>query len=115
MQHKYNIACASRLSPKYARVALKRLPLLFNVRYVDGRYNWSPGILESSAADAQALAGCEYIPMLWGKKDFTEERLASLSVIGQSSHLLGFNEPNFGDQVHSRQYYTAQWARLKPF
>lgn len=112
MRYKHNINSGSRLSPKSVGVALELLPLLFDVRRVVGRYNWSPGILQSSAADAQALAGCEYIPMLWGKKDFTEERLASLSDIGQSSHLLGFNEPNFGDQVHSRQYYTVQRTRL---
>lgn len=41
--------------------------------------------------------------MLWGTKDFTDERLQSLRDVGQCSHLLGFNEPNFGDQVHSGQ------------
>lgn len=71
------------------------------MRCVVARYNWAPGILQGDTTAAQALAGLEYIPMLWGTKDFTEARLASLGALGQSSYLLGFNEPNFGDQVHS--------------
>lgn len=68
------------------------------------RYNWSPGVLSVETTAAQALSGCEYIPMLWGTKDFTEERLASLDDLGQCSHLLGFNEPNFGAQVNSSMH-----------
>lgn len=46
-----------------------------------------------------AASGCEYVPMIWGEKDMTAERLANLEGMGKSSYLLGFNEPNFGSQV----------------
>lgn len=67
------------------------------------RYNWSPAIIPDDIKTAQALSGCEYVPMIWGEKDMTSARLANLETLGSSSHLLGFNEPNFGAQV--RIYY----------
>lgn len=72
--------------------------------YVVSRYSWSPGILGVETTAAQALSGLEYIPMLWGTKDFTDERLASLDALGECSHLLGFNEPNFGAQVNNSMH-----------
>eukprot|EP00904_Undaria_pinnatifida_P006640 jgi/Undpi1/3105/HiC_scaffold_15.g06479.m1 len=77
-------------------------------------YNWSPGVLSVETTAAQALSGCEYIPMLWGTKDFTEERLASLDDLGQCSHLLGFNEPNFGAQASLTPTEAAkEWSTVK--
>lgn len=74
---------------------INSMPLL-----IVGRYNWAPGILDQGVAVAQATSGCEYIPMIWGEKDLTNQRLANLDVLeGQVSSLLGFNEPNFQAQV----------------
>lgn len=61
---------------------------------------------------AQASSGCEYIPMLWGEKDLTETRLANLNNLGQSSHLLGFNEPNFGSQVRTISRKCITWCLI---
>lgn len=38
--------------------------------------------------------------MIWGEKDLDSTRLANLDSLDQSSHMLGFNEPNFGSQVN---------------
>lgn len=65
------------------------------------RYNWSPAIITQDVKDAQTSSGSEYIPMIWGEKDVDPSRLANLEALSQSSHLLGFNEPNFGAQVHT--------------
>lgn len=38
--------------------------------------------------------------MIWGEGDLKEDRLRDLAWVGDSSpYLLGFNEPNFGEQV----------------
>ena len=66
------------------------------------RYNWSPAIIAEEVKVAQASSGAEYIPMIWGEKDFDSSRLANLKALGKSSHLLGFNEPNFGSQVKAQ-------------
>lgn len=63
------------------------------------RYNWSPAIIAQEVKVAQPTSGTEYIPMIWGQKDTESSRLANLEALGESSHLLGFNEPNFGAQV----------------
>lgn len=63
------------------------------------RYNWSPAIITQEVNVAQTTSGCEYIPMVWGEKDMTDTRLSYLDSLGSASHLLGFNEPNFGAQV----------------
>ncbi len=39
--------------------------------------------------------------MIWGEKDFESSRLSNLQALSQSSHLLGFNEPNFNAQVRT--------------
>lgn len=46
--------------------------------------------------------------MIWGEKDVDPSRLAYLEALGQSSHLLGFNEPNFGAQVQYVPYVLKQ-------
>lgn len=37
-------------------------------------------------------------------------RLANLNALGQSSHLLGFNEPNFGAQVCAKNYLVLAFS-----
>lgn len=74
-------------------------PILTYFVFFGSRYNWSPAIITQDVKVAQATAGIEYIPMIWGEKDVDPSRLANLDTLDQSSHLLGFNEPNFGAQV----------------
>lgn len=60
------------------------------------RYDWSPGALADGVLDASLAQGSEYIPMIWGEADLTEERSRHLAWVGDSApYLLGFNEPNF--------------------
>lgn len=64
------------------------------------RYDWSPGQLRDGIFDASIALGAQYVPMIWGEGDLTEERLRTLaSVVSTSPYILGFNEPNFGNQV----------------
>lgn len=42
--------------------------------------------------------------MIWSDKDLEHLGLTELDALGKSSHLLGFNEPNFESQVRSLQY-----------
>ncbi|CAN0512617.1 unnamed protein product [Ectocarpus sp. 12 AP-2014] len=77
-------------------------------------YNWSPAIIASEVKIAQSSSGCEYIPMIWGEKDLDSTRLANLDSLDQSSHMLGFNEPNFGSQANlTPQEAAALWSTVK--
>ena len=63
---------------------------------VFSRYDWSPGALADGVFEASLAQGSEYIPMIWGEADLTEERTRHLAWVGDSApYLLGFNEPNF--------------------
>lgn len=72
------------------------------------RYDWSPGSSPEGIIDASLDQDSEYIPMIWGEKDLTDERLKDLALAGDNSppYLLGFNEPNFGQQVVIFQAHT---------
>lgn len=64
------------------------------------RYDWSPGNLEDGIFEASLSQGSEYVPMIWGEGDLTQDRLEKLEWVGDSSKfLLGFNEPNYEHQV----------------
>eukprot|EP00752_Nemacystus_decipiens_P009999 g8915.t1 len=77
-------------------------------------YNWSPAIITQSVKDAMPTSGAEYIPMIWGEKDLDDLRLANLDALGESSHLLGFNEPNFGSQADLTPAAAASlWSTVK--
>ncbi|CAN0438173.1 unnamed protein product [Ascophyllum nodosum] len=77
-------------------------------------YNWSPAIIPQEVKAAQITSGTEYIPMIWGEKDLTDERLSYLDSLGQCVNLLGFNEPNFGSQADlTPSEAAALWASVK--
>lgn len=78
------------------------------------RYNWSPGDLGEGILDASLAQGSEYIPMIWGEGDLTEQRLSHLSWVSSSAQfLLGFNEPNYDSQVIGLDDKRS-WAEIKP-
>ncbi|MEU4739633.1 sigma-70 family RNA polymerase sigma factor [Actinosynnema sp. NPDC023658] len=54
-------------------------------------YNWAP-----TREDVQAPPGVEYVPMIWGAKTVTPANLAAVGQ--QGTTLLGFNEPDLGEQ-----------------
>lgn len=57
--------------------------------------------------EASLTQGSLYVPMIWGEGDLTEERLRDLAWVGDASpYLLGFNEPNYGEQVR-----VGKWRR----
>jgi len=61
-------------------------------------YNWSPAPDNDAVAGAFAGLGLEFVPMVWGK-DFKPADIEA-KVVKTSTHLLGFNEPNFGSQAN---------------
>ncbi|QQQ74962.1 sigma-70 family RNA polymerase sigma factor [Saccharothrix sp. 6-C] len=54
-------------------------------------YNWA-----TTRENVQAPPGVEYVPMIWGAKTATPANLAAVK--GQGTTLLGFNEPDLGEQ-----------------
>jgi RNA polymerase sigma factor (sigma-70 family) len=56
-------------------------------------YNWA-----ASRANLAAPAGVEFVPMAWGAKSVTAANLGQAK--GEGHTLLGFNEPDLGDQAN---------------
>lgn len=69
-------------------------------------YNWRPiASLDVSMA--------EFVPMIWGREDTTDETLARVVHSNRSGHLLGFNEPERRDQSNLTVAEAIQaWPRL---
>lgn len=64
------------------------------------RYDWSPGSLADGILEASLAQDSQYVPMIWGEGDLAAGRLKDLAGIHDiSPYLLGFNEPNYGEQV----------------
>ncbi|CAM9852157.1 unnamed protein product [Ectocarpus fasciculatus] len=78
-------------------------------------YDWSPGSLADGILEASLAQGSLYVPMIWGEGDLTEERLRDLTWVGDTSaYLLGFNEPNYGEQANLTPQEAADlWPRVR--
>lgn len=70
-------------------------------------YNWSP-----SAATMPAPDGVEFVPMIWGRDSVNDATLAQ--VASQGTVLLGFNEPDLGEQSSmSVEEALGLWPQLE--
>ncbi|CAM9569235.1 unnamed protein product [Ectocarpus sp. 8 AP-2014] len=78
-------------------------------------YDWSPGSLADGILEASLTQGSLYVPMIWGEGDLTEERLRDLAWVGDTSpYLLGFNEPNYGEQANLTPQEAADlWPEVR--
>ncbi|KAJ5198765.1 uncharacterized protein N7498_007882 [Penicillium cinerascens] len=73
---------------------------------VSWTYNWD------SKANNEMLLDLEYVPMLWGKKDFSGWRTAvEKALSGGSSHILGFNEPDLMSQANMSYSDAAKYYK----
>jgi hypothetical protein len=74
-------------------------------------YNWDFRPDQALRAGAYREAGVEYAPMIWGA---ASDRVAAKAAIGDDATvLLGFNEPNFGEQANlSAKAAAALWPEL---
>ncbi|OYD71102.1 glycosyl hydrolase [Rhodococcus sp. OK302] len=70
-------------------------------------YTWTP--------DHPGIAtpgGCEFVPMIWGERDLTDDALRRAKASGQV--LLGFNEPDTAAQANmSVEAALRAWPRLQ--
>lgn len=70
-------------------------------------YTWAP--------DHQGIdtpSGCEFVPMIWGEKDLTDDALRRAKASGTT--LLGFNEPDVQSQANmSVEAALDAWPRLQ--
>jgi len=75
-------------------------------------YNWDFQPEQALRAGAYRDAGVEYAPMIWGK---ASDRAAAKTAIADDARvLLGFNEPNFGEQANlSATAAAALWPELE--
>ena len=75
-------------------------------------YNWATAP-EKSAGD-YAMAGVEFVPMIWGVKGGPPDPATIEKQIPKSAkYLLGFNEPNFGSQANiTATDAAALWPRI---
>jgi hypothetical protein len=74
-------------------------------------YNWDFRPDQALRAGAYREASVEYAPMIWGA---ASDRVAARAAIGDDATvLLGFNEPNFGEQANlSAKAAAALWPEL---
>lgn len=70
-------------------------------------YTWTP---DHNGVDTPA--GCEFVPMIWGRRDLTDDALRRARDNG--SVLLGFNEPDVASQANMPvEAALATWPRLQ--
>lgn len=75
-------------------------------------YNWAHLPDEGVRGGAYRSLGVDYMPMTWGR-DVDVERLVA-EIPDDAGYLLGFNEPNFGDQANiSAGDAAALWPQLE--
>jgi hypothetical protein len=75
-------------------------------------YNWDFRPDEALRAGAYREAAVEFVPMIWGAK--SDRAAAKTAIPDGVSVLLGFNEPNFGDQANlSAADAAALWPELE--
>ncbi|HKO46364.1 MAG TPA: glycoside hydrolase family protein [Polyangiaceae bacterium] len=75
-------------------------------------YNWDFRPDQELRAFSYLDIGVEYAPMIWGA---ASDRVAAKTAIGDGAQvLLGFNEPNFGEQANlSAKAAAALWPELE--
>ncbi|MXP20156.1 RNA polymerase [Gordonia sp. HNM0687] len=70
-------------------------------------YTWAP-----DHTGVATPAGCEFVPMIWGRRDLTDDALRRARDNG--SVLLGFNEPDVASQANMAvDEALAAWPRLQ--
>ncbi|MFF0817856.1 glycosyl hydrolase [Rhodococcus sp. NPDC003318] len=70
-------------------------------------YTWTP---DHEGVDTPN--GCEFVPMIWGRRDLTDDALRRAQASG--TVLLGFNEPDVATQADmSVEDALAAWPRLQ--
>ena len=76
-------------------------------------YNWAPQPDSAAVATTHAALGIEFVPMAWNEKDLP--KLAA-EVPADAAYLLGFNEPNFGNQANlTPEAAAAAWPQITKF
>jgi hypothetical protein len=76
-------------------------------------YNWALRPDNDSVAAAHAGLGIEFVPMVWSKTFLPD--LATQDP-GEARYLLGFNEPNFGQQANmTPQEAAAAWPEVEEY
>jgi hypothetical protein len=76
-------------------------------------YNWSPS--PDKTAGAWAMTGVEFVPMVWGQKGGPPDPATiEKQIPAGSRYILGFNEPNRGDQSNiTAAQAAALWPRIE--
>ena len=75
-------------------------------------YNWDFRPDQDLRAGAYRDAGVEYAPMIWGMA--SDRAAAKTAIAADARVLLGFNEPNFGEQANlSAKAAAALWPELE--
>ena len=75
-------------------------------------YNWDFKPEEALRAGAYRDLGVEYAPMIWGAK--SDRAAATAAIANDARVLLGFNEPNFGEQANLSAKAAADlWPELE--
>lgn len=76
-------------------------------------YNWAPHPDNPAVGAAHASLGVEFVPMAWNENDLP--KLAA-EVPADAKYLLGFNEPNFGNQANlTPEAAAAAWPQITKF
>ncbi|WP_367867698.1 glycosyl hydrolase [Pedobacter sp. WC2423] len=75
-------------------------------------YTWGTDLPMQNAPQ-----NCEFVPMFWGRSNVSDTNIAyakQLGVQGKAKYILGFNEPDLGDQSNlSVQDALAAWPELE--
>lgn len=75
-------------------------------------YTWGTDLPLQSAPQ-----NCEFVPMFWGRSNMSDSNIAyakQLGVQGKAKFILGFNEPDLGDQSNMTvQEALAAWPKLE--
>ena len=75
-------------------------------------YNWYFSPDDALPNGAYQRLGVEFVPMIWGEQ--TDRAAAQSAISGDAKVLLGFNEPNFGEQANlSALQAAALWPELE--
>ena len=79
-------------------------------------YNWAHVPDEGVKPDVYKTLGVEYVPMVWGGGGLDSTRATQIAgeIPEGASFLLGFNEPNFGEQANlSASEAAALWPHVE--
>ncbi|HVK71161.1 MAG TPA: glycoside hydrolase family protein [Polyangium sp.] len=79
-------------------------------------YNWAHEPDEGLKPDVYKMLGFEYVPMVWGGGGLDSAQATKIAgeIPDGTSFLLGFNEPNFGEQANlSATQAAALWPHVE--